>query len=220
MDVRTQFHTDLVRLARDTETLGVLVADAIEASLRQLMAGDRGGAERLIEHDSDLNGRRYAIEREALTLIATQQPVARDMRRVAALIDIAGELERIGDYAKGISEIQLKLDAPMSPQVQSLLHEMAQLSAGMLRRSMVALDGLDVDEARRLIAEDDRVDDLFKQVFSHVMQWEGRGEAVLERANYVLWMAHNLERTADRVTNICERILFTTTGELGGPHAG
>ena len=220
MDVRTQFHTDLARLARDTETLGVMVADAIEASVRLLMAGDRAGAERLIAYDVDLNGRRYSVEREALMLIATQQPVARDMRRVAALIDIVGELERIGDYAKGISEIQLKLVEPVSPQVQELLRRMAHLASDMLRRSMTACDNLDVDAARALIREDDAVDDLFNQVFSHVMQWQDRGESVLERANYVLWMAHNLERTADRVTNICERVIFTATGELGSARAG
>ncbi len=213
MDTRTRFHTDMTRLSRETATLGALVADAIETSVVQLSAGDRNGSKRLIERDLDVNRRRYDIERDALTLIATQQPVARDMRQVAALIDIAGELERIGDYAKGIGQIHLNLPEAISPQVQEILDAMAQKSADMLRRSLAACEQLDAETARALQAEDDEVDELFNRLFSHVMGWQDRNGG-LEQANYVLWIGHNLERTADRVTNICERVIFTATGEL------
>lgn len=213
METRTLYHNELAKLVAETLVLGELAADAIETAVRQLVAFDRTGASRLIDGDARINERRMGLERALLQLIATQQPVARDIRLVAAMLDIAGELERIGDYAKGIATIQLKLDTELAPGVVRLLDRMVDSAVSMLRSSLTAFEILDAEAARRIVQEDDVVDGLFRELFAHVMHWGGVDDAVLERANYVLWIAHNIERTADRVTNICERVVFTATGD-------
>jgi phosphate transport system protein len=211
---RESFDQDLRRLQDETLALGSMVENAIIESVEILRRRDMEGARRLIAQDRRINEKRFAIEDEALTLIATQQPIARDLRTIAAVLDITHELERIGDYAKGIGKINLLIGE--EPLVKPLIDIplMAAQARDMLHRALEAFVQRDVDQARAIPAEDDEVDRLYNQVFRELINCLLKDPNVSEGANYLLWVAHNLERSADRVTNICERVVFTVTGEM------
>jgi len=219
---REHFYAGLRRLQDETCVLGAMVGTGITEAVGQLCRGDRAGAERLIAWDRHVNEKCHAVELSTLTLIATQAPVAGDMRLLAAVLDAAGELERIGDYAKGIARIHLKLDdEPFPRPVLDLLTAMSARGRDMLERALDAFSRRDVELARAIIGEDDQVDALFNRVFHVAIAADGAvplsrngNPHRLERANYLMWIAHNLERSADRVTNICQRVIFTVTGEI------
>jgi len=204
----------LQSLQDDLLCLGSLVEQAIVQSVQVLKQRDLDGARRLVAHDRELNRMRFDIEEQAFTLIATQGPMARDMRTVAATLAIVGELERIGDYAKGIGKITLLLGH--EPLIKPLIDipRMADRAQDMLHRALEAFMQRDAAVARALPAEDDEVDDLYNQVYRELMTFVMSDPRNIDQANYLLWAAHNLERAADRVINICERIVFTVTGEL------
>jgi phosphate transport system protein len=211
---RKTLERELQLLQDQVLIMGSLVEEAMMTSIDLLKRRDLAGAKRLIEHDVEINTRRYAIESQALALIALHQPVARDLRTLAAILEISTELERIGDYAKGIAKINLLIgEKPLlKPLIDIPL--MAEKALDMLRRSLDAFVQLDVEAARAIPAEDDEVDRLYEQVYNELMTYIRTDPANTEQANHLLWAAHNLERAADRVANICERILFTVTGEL------
>lgn len=211
---RVAFDKDLLRLQNKTLALGSMVENAIVESVEILKRQDMESARRLIVQDRRINEKRFAIEDEALTLIATQSPMAGDLRTIAAVLDIAHELERIGDYAKGIARITLLIGrgSLVKPLVDIPL--MAARARDMLHRALEAFVQRDVEQARAIPAEDDEVDYLYNQVFRELIDYLLKDPSVSEGANYLLWAAHNLERSADRVTNICERVVFTVTGEV------
>jgi phosphate transport system protein len=161
-----------------------------------------------------INEKRFAIESEALTLIATQQPMAGDLRVIAAVLEIAHELERMGDYAKGIAKINLMMgDEPLlKPLIDVPL--MAEKARSMLHQALEAFVRRDVDLARAIPKQDDEVDALYNQVYRDLLALMMQNPRDIDRATYLLWVAHNLERTADRVANICERVIFMVTGEM------
>jgi phosphate transport system protein len=194
--------------------LGTMVEDALVASVSILKRRDMAGARTLIVKDTDINARRYAIEDRTLALIALQQPVAGDLRVLAAILEIVTELERIGDYAKGIAKISLLIgEQPLlKPLVDIPI--MAEKALSMLRGALLAFIERDVETARSIPALDDEVDQLYDQVYRELITYILADPTCLEQANYLLWAAHDLERAADRVSNICERILFTVTGEF------
>ena len=172
------------------------------------------GSRRLIADDRIVNEKRYQIETEALALIATQQPVATDLRTLAAVLEIATELERMGDYAKGIAKINLLLGD--QPLIKALLDlpRMARKVQDMLHRALDAFVWRDVDLARSIPPEDDDVDALYNQISRELLTYVIADPQKMSQANYLLWAAHNLERAADRVTNLCERVVYTVTGEM------
>jgi len=172
------------------------------------------GSRRLIAQDRLINEKRFAIEADALMLIATQQPLAGDLRVIAAVLDITHELERIGDYAKGIAKINLMIRE--EPLIKPLvdLPRMAEKASDMLHRALTAFAERDVAQAQAIPIEDDEVDDLYNQIYRELITYILADQSIIERANYLLWAAHNLERAADRVTNICERVIFTVTGKM------
>ncbi len=217
---RETFEQELRHLEDQVLTLGSMVEAALLASVECLKRRDMEKSRWLIAHDVDINARRYAIEEQTLTLIALQQPVARDLRELAAILEIATELERIGDYAKGIAKINLLIgEGPLlKPLIDIPL--MADKALAMLRRALDAFVRRDVETARALPALDDEVDALYNQVYRELLTYILADPKCMEQANYLLWAAHNLERAADRVSNICERILFTVTGELGEFNGG
>ncbi len=194
--------------------LGSMVEEAMMTSIDLLKRRDLASAMRLIEHDVEINARRYAIEGQALALIALHQPVARDLRTLAAILEIATELERIGDYAKGIAKINLLIgEQPLlKPLVDIPL--MAEKALAMLRAALSAFIMRDAEAARTIPIFDDEVDQLYNQVYQELVTYIIADPTCLEQASHLLWAAHNLERAADRVSNICERILFTVTGEF------
>jgi phosphate transport system protein len=211
---RETFERELQSLRDEVMILGSMVEKAILASVDILKRRDMPGARQLIAEDRILNTKRFAIEKEALVLIATQQPMAIDLRILAAILDITTELERMGDYAKGIAKINLMIGE--RPLIKPLVDipRMAEKASDMLHRALDAFARLDVDLARAIPLEDDEVDNLYNQVYRELMTYILTDPTAIEDANYLLWAAHNLERAADRVTNICERVVFTATGTM------
>jgi len=212
--IRETFERDLQRLQDEVLVLGSMVEKAIIESVQTLKQRDREKARRLIAEDRILNKKRFAIEDEALILIATQQPMAGDLRTIAAVLAIISELERIGDYAKGISKINLMMgDAPLiKPLVD--IPRMAEKAHDMLHRALQAFVQRDVDLARAIPEEDDEVDALYNQVYRELLTYIMADPSTIDQATYLLWVAHNLERAADRVINICERVVFAVTGKM------
>jgi len=174
----------------------------------------------LIADDRLINEKRFAIEADTLTLIATQQPIAGDLRVLASVLEIAAELERMGDYAKGIANINLMIgeEPLLKPLVD--IPRMAEKARDMLHRALEAFIQRDVELAQAIPAEDDEVDALYNQVYRELASYILSNPRNIEQANYLLWAAHNLERTADRVTNICERVVFTVTGQMAEISSG
>lgn len=211
---RETFERELQELEDELLALGSKVEDAITDSVAGLKERDLEAAERLVEEDRELNEKRYALEAKALTLIATQQPMAGDLRTIAAILSLASELERIGDYAKGIANINLMMgDEPLlKPLID--VPRMAEKTRHMLGRALQAFAERDVDLARSIPLEDDEVDGLYNQVYRELLTYIISDPRTIDQATNLLWVAHNLERAADRVINICERVIFTVTGKL------
>ncbi|MFO7741448.1 MAG: phosphate signaling complex protein PhoU [Anaerolineae bacterium] len=214
MKPRESFDLELQRLKDAVLVLGSQVENAIVDSVDYLKERDAEAARQIIAQDRLVNERRFELEADALALIATQQPMARDLRTIAAVLDIASELERIGDYAKGIARINLMMDE--RPFVKPLvdLPVMASKARVMLHESLEAFVRGDGDLARAIPEEDDKVDALYNQVYRELIDLIVSDPSRIDQANYLLWAAHNLERAADRVTNICERVVFTVSGEM------
>jgi phosphate transport system protein len=211
---RPSFDQTLRRLQKDVVGLGTMVDDAMQRAAEALNELDSGEARRIIDNDVRINQDRLRIEEEAIELIATQQPMARDLRSIVAALEIVTELERIGDYASGNAKIVLlHAGAPVVARLPEL-EAMADEAGSMLRRSLTAyLDG-DASAAVAIAAEDDRVDELHDRVYHALLEIMLADPSTIKRATWLLWVAHNLERSADRVTNICERVVYQATGRL------
>ena len=211
---RETFDRELQRLQDEMLMMGNMVEQALTESVESLKHRDREQAQRVITRDRQINAKRFEIENDALVLIATQQPMAGDLRVIAAVLDLASELERIGDYAKGIAKINLMLGE--GPLLKPLVDvpRMAEQARSMLHRALEAFIHQDVDSAKSIPLEDDDVDCLYEQVYRELITYILADPSTIQQANYLLWVAHNLERAADRVTNICERVVFTVTGEM------
>ncbi|MCD4803240.1 MAG: phosphate signaling complex protein PhoU [Anaerolineales bacterium] len=194
--------------------LGSIVEQAILGSVDALHHGDMELAREIYNNDQIINKKRYELEASALITVATQQPMAIDLRILASILDIAGELERIGDYAKGIARIAMRLGDQTPLQQMVHLQKMAELTADMLHRAIGAFVELDEKTALSIPKEDDQIDILYNKVYQELLDLMINDRDNIDRATFHLWVAHNLERGADRVTNICERTVFTTSGEL------
>ena len=168
----------------------------------------------MVDGDKAVNRKRFKIEEEAIRLIATQQPVASDLRSIIAILNIIVDLERIGDYAVGAARTTLRHgDLPLLKPLLDI-PRMSELARDMLRRSLDALIVRDVEGARAIVAEDDVIDALYEQIYRELLSYMLADPHTIDRATRLLWVAHNLERIADRVTNICERIVYEATGQL------
>jgi len=211
---RETFERELKKLQDDILMLGSMVEQAVRDAVEALKQRDLEAARRIYASDRLVNAKRYQIEQNCLILIATQQPMASDLRMLAAILEINTELERIGDYAKGICRINLLLGT--EPLVKPLVDipRMAELGLSMLHRALSAFVARDTETARVIPLEDDQVDALYNQVYHDLLKIMFSDPKVIDRANYLIWAAHNLERLADRVTNICERTVFLATGEI------
>lgn len=194
--------------------LGSMVEQAMHDALEALKARDVEAARRIYQADAEINAKRFDIERETLITIATQQPMAHDLRLLASILEIASELERMGDYAKGIAKINILMgDQPLlKPLID--LPRMVEIANDMLRRALTAFVEGDVEAARRIPKDDDMVDALYNQIYRELITFMIQDPKTIDQANFLLWAAHNVERMADRVTNICERTIFTVTGEM------
>ena len=211
---RKTFESEIQQVKDDVLILGSMVEKALLDSVDALKKRDLKASRRLFLEDLEINKKRFEIESKLMVLIATQQPMAHDLRLLASTMEIISELERMGDYAKGISNINIRMGD--SPLLKPLIDvpRMAQKGADMLHRALTAFVNEDVETAQNLPVEDDEVDALYNQVYRELMTLIIIEPSNIERANWLLWVAHNLERFADRVTNICERTIFIATGEL------
>ncbi len=209
---RESFDRQLRAIQLDILSLGSMAAKAVERAVEALRARNAAQAQGVIDGDSELDDLAYRIEEQALLLIATQQPMASDLRIIASAIAIAGELERIGDYAEGIAKVALmSLDEPpLKPLID--IPRMSELAIDMLRRGLDAYIAHDAATARAIWHEDDQIDALNDQIYRELLTYMMADPATITRATRLLWVAHNLERIADRVTNICERTTFMVTG--------
>jgi phosphate transport system protein len=212
--LRKTFESEIQQLKDDVLVLGSMVEQAIVNSVESLKKRDIKAAEKIFEEDKQINKKRFDIENKLMVLIATQQPMAHDLRLLASCMEIISELERMGDYAKGIANINIRMgDTPLlKPLID--VPRMAQIGADMLHRSLTAFVNEDVEAAKKIPIEDDEVDALYNQIYRELMTFIIQDPSNIERANWLLWVAHNLERFADRVTNICERTVFIVTGEM------
>ena len=194
--------------------LGSMVEKAIARSIKALRERDLELAKQVVADDARINQKRLDIEERCIELIVTQQPVASDLRVIIAVLNIIIELERIGDHAEGIAKITLMIgdEPPLKPLVD--LPRMAEKAIDMLRRSLDAFINRDSEAAMKISAEDDEVDNLYDQVYRELLTFMLEDPRTITRATRLIWVAHNLERSADRVTNICERVVFMITGKM------
>lgn len=194
--------------------LGSMVEQAITASVDALIRRDLPASRKIYNDDMLVNEKRYAIENAILILIATQQPMARDLRQMAAILEVITELERMGDYAKGIAKINLHLgDSPIPISLRDF-STMTGLAVSMLHRALGAFITGNAQVAHEIPAEDDQVDAFYNQIHRDAVASMISSPETIDQANQMMWVAHNIERFADRVTNICERTVFVATGEL------
>ncbi len=213
--IRKTFEHEIQHVKDEVLLLGSMVEQAILTSVEVLKKRDIKGAEKVIAGDALINKKRFDIENQLMILIATQQPMAHDLRLLASTMEIISELERMGDYAKGIANINIRMgeETLLKPLID--IPRMAEIGVGMLHRALTAFINEDVETAKAIPVEDDQVDALYNQVYHELMLYVIQDPKSIERANWLLWVAHNLERVADRVTNICERTVFIATGEMG-----
>ena len=214
MEIRTTFHKRLREIQDDVLVMGSMVEQAISRSIEALKKRDLDMAHQIIADDLKINEKRFSIEEKCIQLIATQQPMASDLRIIICVLNIITELERIGDHAEGIGKIVVMIgdEPPLKPLID--LPRMAEKTEEMLCRSLDAFINCDADAARQIAAKDDEVDNLYDQVFRELLTYMAEDPKTITRATRLIWVAHNLERSADRVTNICERVVFTVTGKM------
>lgn len=211
---REQFNKELQKVQDEMLVMASMVDQAVRRAITSLKTRDIKLAQQVIDDDFKINQQRFGIEDSCLLLIATQQPIASDLRIIAAVLNIITDLERMGDHAEGIAKISIMIgeEPPLKPLID--IPRMDDLARDMLNRSIDAFVKRDADAARRIAAEDDTIDQLYEQVYRELLTFMMADPGTINRATHLLWVAHNLERIADRVTNICERVVFLTTGKM------
>ncbi|MFY9813502.1 MAG: phosphate signaling complex protein PhoU [Dehalococcoidales bacterium] len=214
MEIRSAFHKKLREIQDDILIMGSMVSKATLLAIEALQKRDLELAKQIIADDKKINRKRFDIEEKCIQLIATQQPMASDLRTIVAVLNIITELERIGDYAEGNAKITIMIgnEPPLKPLID--IPRMADKTADMLNRALTAFINHDADAAIKISAEDDFIDNLYDQVFRELLTFMAEDPKTITRATRLIWVTHNLERSADRVTNICERIVFMVTGKM------
>ncbi|MDQ3549824.1 MAG: phosphate signaling complex protein PhoU [Chloroflexota bacterium] len=211
---RTVFTQNLQELQDGVLTLGSMVEKAIGRAVESLRNQDAVLAQQVVDDDAKINDARWELEEAAINLMATQAPMARDLRRIAAVMHIVTELERMADHAEGIAVLTLRTaDEPLlKPLVD--IPRMADLARELLVEALETYTEMDAERARQVARRDDEVDRLYEQVYRELLTFMISDPRTITRATHLLWVAHNVERIADRVTNICERVVFVVTGQI------
>ena len=213
---RRLFDQHLRELQDHVLAMGSMVETALYRSMDALKNRNMDLARKVIEDDQLIDQKRFEIEEECIDLIVTQQPMASDLRIIIAVLNIIVDLEHIGDHAEGTAKICIMIgdEPPLKPLID--LPRMAEISGGMLRRTLEAFINHDSNIAQKICAEDDAIDNLYDQVFRELLTFMAEDPKTITRATRLIWVAHNLERSADRVTNIAERIIYLVTGSRSG----
>jgi phosphate transport system protein len=214
MKTRTTFHKEIREIQDEILVMGSMVNKAILQAIAALQNRDLTQAKQVIADDQKINHKRFEIEDKCIQLIATQQPMASDLRTIVTVLNIITELERIGDYAEGNAKIAIMIgeEPPLKPLVD--IPVMAEKTVDMLDSSLIAFINHDINAARIIGAEDNLIDNLYAHVFQELLALMANDPKTITRATRLMRVAHNLERSADRITNICERITFMVTGEM------
>jgi len=210
---RKTFRQEIQDVKDEILLLSSMVELAVMGSVEALRDHDLERARQILSMDFSINRRRFEIEISIMVLIATQQPIAHDLRLLAAGLDICTELERMGDYAKGIANIHIRSQGLGLPSIMRDIYSMAEKAIGMLHRAMTAFADEDLQSAQTIMHEDDVIDECYTQLYRKAIDNVLGDPRNMERSNYIIWVAHNLERLGDRVTNICERTVYIITGE-------
>jgi len=212
--VRRFFEEQIRELLEDLLAMGDMVAGSIDRSIQALARQDEELAEQVIAYDDEINAIQQEIDEKCLVLLATQQPMASDLRAIMAISNIAAELERMGDYTEGIGRLAIKLsDRPLlKPLID--IPRMAEGSRQMLTSALEAFARQDVQTAEAVGKADDEIDALYDQIYRELLVYMMEDPRTITQATYLLWVAHNLERIADRTTNIAERVVFIDSGEI------
>lgn len=211
---RKLFSQKIQNIKDEVLLLGSMVEDAVIKSVQSLKTRNIKQAKRIYQHDIELNDKRFSIENAILIVIATQQPMARDLRQLASMLDVISELERMGDYAKGIAKVAVKLENEDLKIPIREIETMSELSISMLHNALTAFINEDASTASKIPYDDDAVDRLYEDIYHQAVDLMMADPKNVDNANLIMWVGHNLERLADRVTNICERTVFVATGEL------
>jgi len=211
---RDLFNAELRQLQDDVLVLGSMTEKAIMDSMEALRDGDAAWSRKIVEDDKRINAKRFEIEDRTMFVIASQQPMATDLRSLASVLYIITDLERMADHAEGIARINLMLDDESLPRRLGYIPSMADRAVAMLRNSLKAFIDHDVEMARQICDADDEVDRLQDSVYEESIAAMIQDPATVQRNTYLIWCAHNLERIADRCTNICERVIYTATGHM------
>ena len=216
---RADFEMNLTLVQEETIQLSSMVEKAIYKSVDSLKKRDVEASQQVIDEDDLIDLKQQALEERCIELIALESPIAGDLRILISAMMIANELERMGDYAEGIAKISVSMGnlPPLKPLID--IPRMAEKAVIMLRNSTQAFISRDVDLARNVVASDDEVDDLYNQVYRELLTYMLEEPGSIQRATYLLWVAHDLERVADRATNIAERVIYLVTGQLVGNSA-
>ncbi len=212
--LRLDLDRQLGQLQQEVVSLAEIVEKATMRAVDALKRRDLVYSRQVVQEDDYIDQKRYEIEDRCIDLIATQQPMARDLRAIIALLHITSELERMGDYAEGIAKISLLMgeEAPLKPLID--IPRMADKATLMLRNSIDSLVSRDMVKANQVLQDDDEVDDLYDQVYRELLVFMLQDPQTIQRATYLLWAAHDLERIADRATNIAERVIYLVTGKM------
>ncbi|MDO8426025.1 MAG: phosphate signaling complex protein PhoU [Deltaproteobacteria bacterium] len=211
---REAYHKALKEVQDEVQQMAVMVGAAVKDSMEALKSRDMEKSKKIVKNDIQINQKRFDIEERCIRLIATQQPMAVDLRTLAAIINIITDLERIGDHAEGIAKISVAIgDAPLvKPLID--MPKMADKGLSMLQRCMKAFVDRDIETAKKICNEDDEVDALYDAIYNELVMMMVNDPKIIKDATYLIWGAHNLERIADRVTNIAERVVYMVTGKM------
>jgi phosphate transport system protein len=214
MDLRATFQKELYDTKDEVLTMGSMVEKALDRAVEALKKRNLTQAHQIIADDVKINEKRFGIENMCIQLIATQQPVATDLRFVVSILNIVTELERIGDYAEGIAKIVVMIgdEPPLKPFID--IPRMCEITVEMIRGSLKSFIEGDEKLAMEVVSKDNVVDQLYDQVFRELLTFMMADPRTINRATRLIWVAHNIERAADRATNICERVIFTITGKM------
>jgi phosphate transport system protein len=211
---RELYGQELKDLRSSVVAMASMVDKAISNAVVSLVQRDVSTAQQVVADDRAINEHRWRTEEHALLVIATQAPMASDLRMIAAVIHIVTDLERMADHAAGIAKVALQTadQPPLKPLVD--IPRMSEIARTMLHDAITAFIEDDQAAARAIVARDDEVDALYEQIYRELLTFMLADPTTIDQATHLLWVAHNLERIADRVTNICERVVFAATGQL------
>jgi phosphate transport system protein len=214
MRPRQQFDRQLQRLQDSLVQMSEMVCQAISDSIAALKARDLELAREVVARDDEINALRFEVDEACLAILATQQPTASDLRRVVSAMNVVLDLERMGDHAANVAKIAIRIgdEPPLKPLID--IPYMAKQCCDMLRSAMAAYTELNAAAAEAISKQDNIVDQLYDQVFRELLTYMIEDERTIKRAMHLLFIAHNLERIADRVTNICERVIYLRTGRM------